>query len=203
MSPRNSAVAAARTRERILDAAMTMASVDGLGGITIGTLASDLALSKAGVIGPFGTKEELQLATLARALDLFRDLVWEPAATLPPGIERLRACAENWIVYLEQRTLPGGCFVTTASTEWDSRNGPLRDMVAAGTQRWLATLRADARIAVEAGDLDPQTDPPQLAFELNGIAMSLNQSLLLFEDDSAPERARAAVARLLRPPHLP
>jgi AcrR family transcriptional regulator len=197
MSPRHSAAEAAATRATIVDHGVARASIEGLEGLTIGTLAGELGLSKAGVVGPFGSKEALQLAVLKRATEIFREDVWDPAADLPAGRKRLVAVCENWISHLSRRVFPGGCFVTTAATEWDAREGPLHDAVAAAQGRWLATLRADAEVAVRAGELPPRTDPAQLAFELNGVAMCLNQMLVLFDDKKAPARARRAVKRLL------
>jgi AcrR family transcriptional regulator len=200
MSPRNSTAEALQTRQRIIERAVAQASVDGLAGLTLGGLAEQLGLSKAGVVGPFGSKEALQLAALNRAIQMFREQVWDPIASLPAGRPRLAAACERWIDYLKRRPLPGGCFLTTAATEWDARPGPLRDRVATAQDRWLAVLRADAEVAVRASELPQETNPAQLVFELNGIAMSLNQALLLFNDRHAPQRAQRAVQRLLSPP---
>lgn len=188
---------ARQTRESIVERALLVASVDGFEGVTIGGLAGDLGLSKAGVVGPFGSKQELQLAAFRRGIEQFIELVWEPVATLPAGLPRLKGVCEQWIRYHERRTLPGGCLVTTASVEFDARDGALRDAVAGAQRRWLATLAADIEVAVRAGELAADTDPDELALLINGLAMSLNQALLLFEDGEAPDRARRAVARLL------
>jgi AcrR family transcriptional regulator len=200
MSPRSSDAVARQTRETIVDTALQVASIEGFEGLTIGGLAGQLGLSKAGVVGPFGSKQELQLAAFHRGVDQFVELVWEPVAMLPAGLARLRGVCEQWIRYHEQRTLPGGCLITTASVEFDARDGALREAVATAQRRWLATLAADAEVAVRAGELPPDTDPDQLAFLINGLAMSLNQAILLFDDADAPARARQAVSRLLGPP---
>jgi AcrR family transcriptional regulator len=197
MSPRSSDAVAQQTRDAIVQRALRVASVEGFEGLTIGGLAGELGLSKAGVVGPFGSKQQLQLAAFRRGIEQFTELVWEPVATLPAGLQRLKGVCEQWIRYHEQRTLPGGCLVTTASVEFDAREGALRDAVATSQRRWLATLAADAEVAVRAGELPPDTDPEELAFMLNGLAMSLNQALLLFDDPDAPGRARRAVTRLL------
>ena len=197
MSPRSSDVVARRTRDAIVEQALLVASVDGFDGLTIGGLAGDLGLSKAGVVGPFGSKQELQLAAFKRGIEQFVELVWEPVATLPAGLPRLKGICEQWIRYHERRTLPGGCLVTTASVEFDARDGALRNAVASAQGRWLTTLAADAEVAVRAGELPADTDPRELALLINGLAMSLNQALLLFDDVDAPDRARRAVARLL------
>jgi AcrR family transcriptional regulator len=180
--------------------AVGRASTDGLEGLTIGSLAGDLGLSKAGVIGPFGSKEALQLATLERAGQVFTNAVWRPVERLPAGRERLVAVCESWVRYLSACPLPGGCFVAMASTEWDGRGGPVREAVATMQRRWLRCLSADAEVAVRAGELPQDTDPTQLAFECNGLAMGLNQAVQLFADPGAPDRARRAFARLLAGP---
>jgi AcrR family transcriptional regulator len=199
MSPRHTAEEALRTRTEIVDRAVHRASIEGLEGLTIGRLADELGLSKAGVIGPFGSKQALQLAALKRGLEIFRERVWDPAAELPAGRARLLAVCEGWIRYLERCPLPGGCFLTTASTEWDAREGPVHEAVATAQERWLGTLGAEAEVAVRAHELPGETDPAQLAFELNAIAMGLNQALQLLGDGEAPSRARRAQERLLAP----
>ena len=198
MSPRSTADQAIRTRETIVAGAVARASVEGLEGLTIGTLAAELGLSKAGVVGPFGSKEGLQLAAFAAAMDDFRVRVWDPAADRPAGRARLQAVCENWVRYLTgDGCPPGGCFMTAASTEWDSRTGPVHDAVARDQRRWLRALAAEAEGAVRTRELPTETDPAQVAFELNAIAMGLNQALRLQHDEGAIERARRAIGRVL------
>ncbi len=198
--PRHTAEQAAQTRAAIVERAAERASVVGLEGLTIGSLAEDLGLSKAGVVGPFGSREELQLAAFRRAMAAFRERVWDPIAELPAGRERLAALCERWIAELQAPAYPGGCFMTTASTEWDARSGAVHDTVAKWVSLWLRTLSAEAEVAVRAGELPPDVDPDQFAFELNGLMMGLNQALRLTGDPAAADRARRSVGRLLVPP---
>ncbi|MFI1972166.1 TetR/AcrR family transcriptional regulator [Streptomyces cinnamoneus] len=199
MSPRKSATEARRTRERIIERSVAIASVEGLEGLTIGRLATDLGMSKAGVLGHFGTKETLQLAALEGASAVFSRAVWEPAADAAPGLTRLRAVCEAWITYLERErgAFPGGCFFTTAAVEFDARGGPVRDAVARRYTIWRRRLVHELRLAVETGELPPGTDPEQTAFELIGLYMGLNQAIQLFADPTAADRTRRALARLL------
>lgn len=199
MSPRKSVAEARTTRERIIERSVAIGSVEGLEGLTIGRLATDLGMSKAGVLGHFGTKQALQLAALYGASGMFSRLVWEPVAGLPPGMKRLRAFCEAWIVYLdrERAAFPGGCLFVTASMEFDARGGPVHDTVARFLLRARRILVNDLRIAVEAGELAPDTEPEQLAFEMHGLYLGLNQELQLFADATAPARTRRALDRLL------
>lgn len=195
--PRRSVAEAAQTRTAIVDRAVQVASVDGLEGVTIGRLAEDLGMSKAGVIGQFGSKRDLQLAALESAQEVFTREVWEPAADTEPGLDRLLTVCDRWVAHLAGSAFEGGCFFTSASIEYDAREGPLRDEVAEGLRRWRSVLRHEVKTAVRSGDLPEETDPDQVVFELQGLFMGLNQAVQLFGDRRAPARARRSVRRIL------
>jgi AcrR family transcriptional regulator len=197
MTPRRSAAAAEATREAIVDRAIEVASLEGLEGLTIGRLASDLDMSKAGVVGGFGNKQALQLATLEGAIAVFRREVWKKAERAPAGLPRLLAICKAWVAYLDNTPFPGGCFLTAASFEFDGRPGPVRDAVAATMELWLGVLTREAGIAIEAGDLPAGTDPIQIAFELNALAVGANQSRQLHEAPDVGARTLAAMHRVL------
>jgi len=179
---RGSVLQARDTREAILRRAADVASVEGLEGLTIGRLAADLEMSKAGVIGHFGTKEELQLATLDYAASVFRENVWVPAEDLQPGLPRLLAILDAWTRAAEAPSFPGGCFIAAASFEWDGREGRVHDALATVTGRWRRTLVAEIEIAVAAGDLPVDTDAEQVAFALEALASGTNPARQLQGD---------------------
>lgn len=200
MSPRRSVVEAAATREAILAVGVRIASVEGLEGLTIGGLAAALGMSKAGVVGHFGSKEALQLSVLDAAARIFRREVPQRAARAAratPGLARLHALCEAWLSYLERKVFPGGCFFTAAACEFDGRPGPVRDAIAAHLSTWTDVLENEARIAVSTGELPADSDPAQVAFELMGVAMATNQRLQLYADAAALARARTAFRRVL------
>ncbi len=184
-------VAKTDTREAILERAVDLASTDGLEGLTIGRLAGDMGLSKSGLFGHFGSKEELQLATIEHAARRFVGEVVEPAySSTPEGPERLRALVDGYLDHLEGEVFPGGCFWAAASAEFDGREGAVRDAVRDRTAAWLAELERQAGAAgVE--------DPKQLAFELHALAAAANQRFQLFGDRDAFEHARRGIDRLL------
>ena len=198
--PRRSAADAALTRTAILDRSVELASVEGLEGLTIGRLAADLKMSKAGVLGHFGTKEELQLAALGEARAVYRREVWEPARDARPGRARLLAIADAWLSYLARDVFPGGCFVTAVSSEFDDRPGRVRDMVVAQYEEWMGVLAREARQAIADGDLPRGTDPDDVAFTMNAIAMAVNQGRRLLGDPDAPARGWRAFRTLLHAP---
>jgi AcrR family transcriptional regulator len=200
MSPRRSVAEARQTRADILARGVRLASAEGLEGLTIGRLAADLGLSKSGVLGHFGSKEELQLAVVDAAAEVFSREVAERARGIEPGLPRLQAMCAAWVAYLERRVFPGGCFFTAASAEFDDRPGRVRDAIAGLATVWNRDLYRQIRTAVAAGDLPPDTDADQLVFEVSGVIMALNNALQLFRDTAAPARARRALGRLLGHP---
>jgi AcrR family transcriptional regulator len=199
MSPRHSNAAAAETRESIVREAVQRASRDGLEALTIGTLAAELDMSKAEVIGPFGSTEALQLAAIEAGNEIFRREVWSPAAEQEPGLPRLTAICDAWLAHLSGGSFPGGCFITAAATEFDGRPGPVRDFVNTTLTLWLRVLAREARTAIANGELPADTDPRQVAFELNSIAMGVNQGIQLRSDPQAVRHGRRAMERVLAP----
>jgi AcrR family transcriptional regulator len=200
--PRRSAADAARTRATIIDRSVAVASVEGLEGLTIGRLAIDLDMSKAGVIGHFGTKEELQLAALSAARMTYRREVWDRAAEVAPapGHRRLLTIADAWMSYLARDVFPGGCFITAASCEFDDRPGRVREAIRAQHEEWLGVLARDAQAAIGAGDLPRGTRAEDVAFTMNAIAMGTNQARHLAQDPDAPARGWRAMRTLLHAP---
>ncbi|MFF4351118.1 TetR/AcrR family transcriptional regulator [Streptomyces sp. NPDC001530] len=200
MSPRKSVAETAATRDRIIESALALASAEGLEGLTIGRLATDLAMSKAGVIGHFGSKEALQLAVLDAAVGRFRLRVPARALGARPGSERLARAFDEWIDYMSEKEGHGGCFLTSVASEFDGRPGPVRDAVLEALAAWSAYVASELKTAVENRELPERTDVDQLVFELNGVALAANQSIQLHRDPQAPTRARRAIARLLIAP---
>jgi AcrR family transcriptional regulator len=194
--PRRSEADVAISRAEAVDVAVDLASVEGLEGITIGRLADRLGMSKSGLIGRFGDKESLQRAAFAAAIERFTEAVWVPAQDRPHGRPRLEAIIDAWIAHLREGVFPGGCFVTTASVEYDARPGVLRDDAALAVRRWLAALEGELRAARAAGDLPAEIDPADAAFELHSLASGGSVAGRLLDDDGrALDRTRAAMRR--------
>jgi AcrR family transcriptional regulator len=181
-----------RTRDAILDRAVDIASLEGLEGLTIGRLAVELGMSKSGLFGHFGSKEELQLAALEAANTVLWREVIEPAVQVESGLARLRALIDGYIRYLEREVFPGGCFLSAAAAEFDGRPGAVRDAIAVASRGWTNELEGQAGIAIAKGELPDGNDPAQLAFELNALADGANATYQLHMDRRAFERARAA-----------
>ena len=177
-------------RDAILERAVEVASEEGLEGLTIGRLSSELGLSKSGLFGHFGSKEELQLAAIDAASAIFYREVIEPALEKPEGAARLRAYSEGFVSYLERKVFSGGCFFAAASAEFDSRPGPVRDKLREGQHALLSELTKQAALA----GVD---DPDQLVFELHSLIQGANARHQLLDDAESFTRARRAMERLL------
>ena len=194
---RRSAAQVADSRAHTLEAAVELASVVGLEGLTIGHLAEQLEMSKSGLVGRFGSKEQLQLSALDQAVEIFRRVVYEPARAHPRGLRRLNAICDAWIAYLGDPPFPGGCFLTTASVEFDARPGPVNDAVQTAMSDWLHVLEREASTAIESGELTRDTDPKDIAFTINALGVGANCHYQLHRDPRALERARRAMALVL------
>ena len=195
--PRRSQAAVAETRATVTQAAVDRASVDGLEGITIGGLAGEVEMRKSSVFSLFGSKEALQLATLEAAIEQFEYEVWGPVANERRGLARLLALCDSWLGYHEREVMPGGCFLTTATVEFDARPGPLRDAVARTISGWLDLLGREVATAIEAGELPADTEPGDLAFQLNALAAAASYGFQLSRDRKVFDRARRSMRRAL------
>jgi AcrR family transcriptional regulator len=186
-----------RTRAAILREAVSLATVDGLEGLSIGNLAGALGMSKSGLYAHFGSKQDLQLATVDEAGRIFRAEVIEPALAAPAGVAQLVALCDAFFDHLQRRTFPGGCFFASAVLEMGARPGPVHERVA-GFQRSLASfIRHNVAAALDRGELPGDEDVDQLTFELNGIILAANTNFVLYQDPRALEVARRVVRRRL------
>jgi AcrR family transcriptional regulator len=177
-------------RDAILDRAVEVASQEGLEGLTIGRLSSELGLSKSGLFGHFGSKEELQLAAVDAASAVFVREVIEPTLSEPEGAARLRAYCDRWVGYLERKVFSGGCFFAAASTEFDGRPGPVREKLRGNQTAWLGELAKQAKLA-------GADDPDQLVFQVYSLIQGANAHHQLFDDEGVFAQARRAMDRLL------
>jgi AcrR family transcriptional regulator len=182
-----------RTRRAILTKAVDIASAEGLEGLSIGRLATELGVSKSGLFAHFGSKQELQLETIDAASEIFEQQVWVPVAETEPGLVRLVALLESWFAYLRRGPFSGGCFFSNAQHEFDSRRGPVHDRVADQKQRWMTALVAHVRSAQKRGQLRSEIESEQLAFELDAMGVLANSLWQLNHDAHAFERAKTAV----------
>ncbi|WP_406220849.1 TetR/AcrR family transcriptional regulator [Streptomyces canus] len=186
-----------RTRRAVLRRAVDIASVEGLEALSVGRLAGELELSKSGVFALFGSKQELQLATVRAASRIFVAEVLEPVSEAAEGVERLRGLCEGWLRYSEQRVFPGGCFFYGAMAEFDAREGPVHDALVEAQRVWLAELERCAERARAAGELSADTDPAQLAFEVVALMETANAMSLLHGEAVPYARARRGIASRL------
>jgi AcrR family transcriptional regulator len=188
--PLATATRGAATRAAILDRGVDLASVEGLEGLTIGRLASELEMSKSGLFAHFGSKQDLQLAIVEAAATRFREAVIDPANGTPDGAARIRSMAAAYIAYLDSDIYSGGCFWAATSAEYDDRPGPVRDAIAAALDAWLGELERQARIAGVA-------EPERLAFQLYALVIGANSRFRLSGDRWVFGYARDSVEELL------
>ena len=195
-----------RTRREIVDRALAMALDVGLESVTLGTLATELELSKSGLFAHFRSKETLQLAVVAEAVERFTSTVVVPALALPRGEPRVVGLFERFLLWVqgvpaEEDGAPmfGGnrCIFMALSEEYDDRPGEIRDALVRAQRDWRATIERSARVAMDAGHFRADLDATQFAFEFMGVVMTFKHALKLLDDADAESRARVAFEGLL------
>jgi AcrR family transcriptional regulator len=185
------------TREEILRVAMHNASRHGLEGLSIGTLARDVGMSKSGLFAHFGSKEELQKAVMARARQAFVNNVLRPAIAEPRGEPRIRALFARWMDWMSASRLPGGCLFAATAWEFDDRPGPVRDVVAREVADLHGVLDKAAQIAIEAGHFRADLDTEQFAYEVHSILLGFQVRDRLLDREDSRGRAQKAFDRLV------
>jgi AcrR family transcriptional regulator len=199
-TPRRERSDGVRSRTAILTGATELATLEGLEGLSIGRLADHIGMSKSGVFAHFGSKEELQLATIEAAQEIFEHEVVRPTLDHAPGLAQVLEFSEAYLSYLERRVFPGGCFFACVAAEVDSRDGPvtdrLRELMAGG----IDALAGMVRDAQARGEVDAGADADQIAFEIDSLLHGANAGFMLYRSDEPLDRARRAIRDRLGQP---
>jgi AcrR family transcriptional regulator len=187
-----------RSRTAILDKAARLATVEGISGLSLSRLADEVGMSKSGLFAHFGSKEELQLATIETADEIFKQKVLDPAEDAPNGIERLRTLLDGYLDYVQAKTFPGGCFFATVMVEVSMQPGPVRDRLVAFLDDWLGRLEASVQEAQKEGAIDKREDAAQLAFELESSLFLANTQFAVAQGPAPIKAGRRAIERRLK-----
>lgn len=195
-APRKPRADGQKSRDAILRTAAGLVTVEGITGLSIGRLADAVGMSKSGLYAHFGSKEELQLATVDTACRIYDDVVVLPALGEATGRARLEALAERFLMHVQESVFPGGCFFASVAAEIDTQPGPVRDSAMAASAQWFAHLASAIQSAQAEGEIDPAEDAVQLAFEVNAYLLMANAQFVA-GDAGALDRARRALKRKL------
>ena len=187
----------ASTREAILARSYALACTNGLEGLTIGTVAEQVGMSKSGVFAHFGSREDLQLATLDLGGDLFIQSVLLPSLREKRGLPRLRAIFANWAEWVRHEK-DGGCLFLAAASEYDDRPGAIRDRLLRQEAAWREQLAQAVRLAMGTGELATDTEPEQFAFEMYALALAIHHDAGLTGYVDAAARGFRGFERLVR-----
>jgi AcrR family transcriptional regulator len=189
-----------RSRDAILDTSARLATVEGLDGLSIASLAEHTGMSKSGLYAHFTSKQELQLATIERAQEIFEVEVLSPARAKAEGLHRLWALSDEFLSHLERDVFPGGCFFAAVGSEFDTHPGPVKERIGVFIEEWVGELTAAAAAAQRAGELPPDPDPEQLTYEVDALLLMAHSAYTMYGDPAMLQRARVGLVRLLGPP---
>jgi AcrR family transcriptional regulator len=186
-----------RSRRAILEGATQLATIEGLEGLSIGRLAEHIGMSKSGLYSHFGSKQELQLAAIETAAEIFDREVTRPGLDHPEGVAQILGLAEAFLSHLERRIFPGGCFFAAAGAELAARDGLVKETIREYLADFVEIFANLVRDAQRLGEIDADADPEQLAFEIDSLLIGANGAFVLFSDEQALERARRAIRERL------
>ena len=186
-----------QTKQAIVEAALGLATQIGLEGLSIGAVAELMQMSKSGVFSHFGSREELQISVVREYFRHFEEEVFRPALAQSRGLPRLRALFDNWMKRVSVE-LQSGCIFISGAVEFDDRPGPVRDALVSSVQTWLAAFHRAIVQAREEGQLPPQADEKQMAFEIHGLILALHYEARFLKTPGAIDRAVLAFDRVLQ-----
>lgn len=186
------------TKSMILDRAVQIASVHGLEGLTIGTLAEELGMSKSGLFAKFSSKENLQIDVLRKGSELFRRFVLYPTLKTKPGIARIRNAFFSWLMWSNRSDLPGGCLFLASSSEFDDKPGVVRDHLRKIQLSWHSSLKQFVEEAKQKGELDSKTNVEQMVQEIWGLVLSFHFYNRLLEDKQVEKRTKQCFNDLIK-----
>lgn len=186
-----------RTRHAILEGSARLASVEGLEGLSIGRLASHLGISKSGLYAHFESKEELQLATIRMASEIYERDVAGPALSAKPGRERLLAFTDRFFDYVKDGPFPGGCFFVAAFLDPANLRGRVKALLAAEQRALLDFIAECVRDAQERGEVAPRRTPDEIAFDVDAIMAGADVNYVLFDEPRYLDQGRASIRRLV------
>ena len=188
----------ARSRAAILEAAARLATVEGLDGLSIGRLAEHVGMSKSGLFAHFGSKEELQLATIDTASEIFAEEVVSPALAAALGAEARGSALRAVPVARRAERLSRRLLLLVDRRRDGYQAGPRTESGRRDRRRVArAPWRRQIAEAQSEGDIEPAEDPEQLAFELNALLLLGNAQYVISGGRAGPERARLGIERRL------
>ena len=187
-----------RTRTAVLDQALALATVAGLGGLSLSQVADALGVSKSGLFAHWRSKEALQLAVIEHARAQWTERIIRPALAAPRGVRRLWAVHDTRLSFYEAEVLPGGCFFANAHFEYNARPGVIRDRLAAELTDWMTFLTGLAADAVALGELRPGAEPEGIAYETESLGVCAVMQAPVLGRDVTFRRARRAQLEHLR-----
>ncbi|MET4897088.1 TetR/AcrR family transcriptional regulator [Sphingomonadaceae bacterium jetA1] len=195
------------TKQRLLQIGLDQMSVHGVGGVTLGQLATASGISKSGLFAHFKSKEQLQIEVLESMSEMAFNVIFQPALQAPEGLRRLRSVMEHWLGWWRRAGLTGGCPIAGALFEFDDVEGEVRARATAMERQWRQQLATYVLEAKWLGQLAEDTDVDQFVWELCAIYLGHHVSSRFLKSADADMRARHALDALIErhspPSHQP
>ncbi len=186
----------ALTRAAILDVALDLAASHGLEGLTIGTIAERMKMSKSGIFAHFGSREDLQVEVVREYFRRFESKLFQTALLQPKGLPRLQRMIDLWM-QTRIRELNSGCIFISGAVEFDDRPGIVRDELVHSVQNWRAALARAIQQAIEVGDLKKTCQPEAMLFQIYSFVLGLHHDVRFLKQQESIALAQQAIQRTI------
>lgn len=185
------------TRENILSKAFELASENGLESLTIGELAKQCGMSKSGLFAHFNSKDNLQIAVLDYANQIFTQRVIAPARerTSITIEEKLTLLLDNWLGW--NHSFQGSCMFLDAWKETSTEAAPTQQVLKKTIATWIEYLRIQVAKGIENGEFRQDLEPRQATFELYGLYLSAHLFYSIHGEQASNEHFWQGVKRLI------
>ena len=184
------------TKALILSAALDIASKSGLEGITIGTLAETVSMSKSGVFAHFGSREDLQVEVVREYRQRFKELVFLPALSKSKGLPRLLHMLNAWLK-MSTGADTSSCFFIAGAAEFDDRPGIVRDELKQSVEDWRAALLRAINESVASGHLKKTVDANALLFHVYSIVLGVHHDARFLQNTKSLALAKKLIKQII------
>jgi len=174
-----------RTRQEIIEAALQIFAVKGYFHTSIADVLAATGLTKGGIYGHFGSKEELWEAAYRRAVEIWREVVFREVRGIADPLERIARAVENDLRdYIGGGVFQGKCFFFSQLVELAGQSEPMCRRILEGFRAFSGLLASWLREAEGAGQLRPGVDCREVA---DFLVTSVNGAAALYAAGRNPQ----------------
>jgi len=167
-----------QTRELILDKSLQIFSVKGYYNTSIRDILAETGLTKGGLYGHFGSKEDLWEAAYEKAVEIWKGIVFQGVREIQDPLDRIEKAVENDLLgYLGAGVFAGGCFFFNMLVELSGQSEPMSRKIRGGFEQFAGLIAYWLEEADRKGLLKPGVSSRHAA---DFIVIAINGAAALY-----------------------